>query len=104
MTNQERQERLNVAYSEQQNLLNRLGASDYIEHKIVDAICTWAKSDKPTVAGLASSILALVGENGQYAGFPESKEAIRGDINAAQEEIARLNSIEVEEDVNDDAR
>lgn len=99
MTKQEQQARLNDRFSEKQDLLNSLQSSDYIEHKIVDAICAWAKGSKPTVSSLVSSILSLIGDDAQYSGFPESKEVLRGKINFAETEIAELEGAEVEEEV-----
>lgn len=81
----------------------RLKATDYVEHKIVDAICLWAKGDRPTVAGLVSSILALVGDNGEYKGFPESKDVLRADINAAESSIKELEGVEVENEKEESA-
>ena len=103
-----KQNEKNIAIQEQEDIIRdrmaRLGRSDYVEHKIVDAICLWAKGDKPTASGLVSSILSLIGKDAQYSGFPESKEALRGEINAAQDAVIELQITEPEEDVNDDAR
>ena len=99
MTKQEQQARLNDRFYEKQDLLNSLQGSDYIEHKIVDAICAWAKGSKPTVSGLVSSILSFIGDDAQYAGFPESKEVLRSEINSAEAEIAELEQADIEEEV-----
>lgn len=48
------------------NLENVLRENDYKEHKVVDAVIMWAKSDKPTVASLVQDILGAVNE---YNGF-----------------------------------
>ena len=60
----------------------RLSSTDYIAAKIAEGKATKT----------------------EYKAKIDERQAWRDEINAAQEEIARLNAIEPEEDVNDDAR
>ena len=60
----------------------RLSSTDYIAAKIAEGKATKT----------------------EYREKIDERQTWRDDINAAQEEIARLNAIEPEEDVNDDAR
>lgn len=60
----------------------RLSSTDYIAAKIAEGKATKT----------------------EYRAKIDERQTWRDEINAAQEEIARLNAIEPEEDVNDDAR
>lgn len=60
----------------------RLSSTDYIAAKIAEGKATKT----------------------EYKAKIDERQSWRDEINAAQEEIARLNAIEPEEDVNDDAR
>lgn len=60
----------------------RLSSTDYIAAKIAEGKATKT----------------------EYKAKIDERQTWRDEINAAQEEIARLNAIEPEEDVNDDAR
>ena len=73
------------------NLENVLRENDYKEHKVVDAVIMWAKSDKPTVASLVQSILGAVNE---YNGYPDIKLDARQRINAIDARLAELKVLE----------
>lgn len=60
----------------------RLSSTDYIAAKIAEGKATKT----------------------EYKAKIDERQTWRDEINAAQEEIARLNAIEPEDDVNDDAR
>lgn len=87
MTKQEQQEQLNELYSEKQNLLNELQSSDY---KVIK--CAEDKARGVTKANLPYDIDAL----------HEERQDLRDRINAAQDEIARLEAEPIDEEVRDE--
>ncbi len=81
-----KQNEKNIAIQEQEDIIRdreaRLSSTDYIAAKIAEGKATKT----------------------EYKAKIDERQTWRDEINAAQEEIARLNAIEPEEDVNDDAR
>lgn len=75
-----------IAIQEQEDIIRdreaRLSSTDYIAAKIAEGKATKT----------------------EYKVKIDERQTWRDEINAAQEKIARLNAIEPEEDVNDDAR
>lgn len=87
MTKQEQQKQLNELYSEKQNLLNELQSSDY---KVI-------KCAEDKARGVAKSALPY-----DIDALHEERQDLRDRINAAQDEIARLEAEPIDEEVRDE--